>query len=120
MAIYKPSNFYPSMDEIDMLERNTFECQVNTDGSKVKAYKLKIYSDAGVLLYENIGDFDKPVGNNEFARMEISPYQVDLIQVEKAGIEEDHYTDMNGDHHFTTIITKNKLKAEKTEKTEEN
>ena len=71
MAIYKPSNFYPSMDEIDMLESNIFECQVNTDGSKVKAYKINIYSDDGVLLYENYGDFTNPVGNNEFAQIEI-------------------------------------------------
>ena len=113
MAIYKPSNFYPSMDEIDMLESNTFECQVNTDGSKVKAYKLKIYSDAGVLLYENIGDFDKPVGNNEFARIEISPYQVDLIQIEKAGYEEEEWIDAEGKHWITTITTKNKLKMSK-------
>ena len=113
MAIYKPSNFYPSMDEIDMLESNTFECQVNTDGSKVKAYKINIYSDAGVLLYENIGDFDKPVGNNEFARMEIGPYQVNLTQVEKAGTEEKTWSDADGNEFTTTIVTKNKLKMSK-------
>lgn len=75
MAIYKPSNFYPSMDEIDMLDSNTFECLVNTDGSKVKAYKVEIYSDEGILLYERFGEFDKPVGNNEYAQIEIKPYE---------------------------------------------
>lgn len=83
MAIYKPSNFYPSMDEIDMLESNTFECQVNTDGSKVKAYKLNIYSDGGVLLYEKIGEFSKPIGNNDFAQIDVEPYSINLTDMER-------------------------------------
>lgn len=51
MAIYKPSNFYPNLEEIDVTEDNIFTCQVNTSGTTVKAYKIKILSSDNIELY---------------------------------------------------------------------
>ena len=61
MAIYKPNNFYPYQQEVDMesLEGNIFSCQVNTNGGLASAAKVKILSSTdGVELYENIYQFD--------------------------------------------------------------
>ena len=48
MAIYKPSNFYPNLEEIDLDENNTFSCQINTSGNSVKAYQLKFLTEDNV------------------------------------------------------------------------
>ena len=78
MAIYKPSNFYPSLDELDWsnIEGQEFECQINTDGAKASAYKIQILSSNGVLLYENLGNFANPIKNKEFAKFPINLYDV--------------------------------------------
>ena len=53
MAVYKPSQFIPSLDEIDASQNNTFSCQVNTSGNPVKAYKLDILSiDGETTIYD--------------------------------------------------------------------
>ena len=53
MAVYKPSQFIPSLDEIDANQNNTFSCQVNTSGNPAKAYKLDILSiDAETTIYD--------------------------------------------------------------------
>ena len=51
MAIYKPSNFYPNLREIDLTEDNTFTCQVNTSGETVKAYKIGFLSGSNKELF---------------------------------------------------------------------
>ena len=53
MAVYKPSQFIPSLDEIDANQNNTFSCQVNTSGNPAKAYKLDILSiDGETTIYD--------------------------------------------------------------------
>lgn len=53
MAVYKPSQFIPSLDEIDANQNNTFSCQVNTSGNPAKAYKLDILSiDSETTIYD--------------------------------------------------------------------
>ena len=53
MAVYKPSQFIPSLDEIDANQNNTFSCQVNTSGNPTKAYKLDILSiDGETTIYD--------------------------------------------------------------------
>lgn len=73
MAIYKPSNFYPNLDELDWSDFNghKFECQINTDGSTAKAYKIQIFSSSGVLLYEYLDNFSKPIKNMEFGEFKV-------------------------------------------------
>lgn len=65
MAIYKPSNLSPQNEEIDInYNDNVFECQVNTSGEPVKAYKMNMYNDDGtLLLYE--GDFIDKQGEKD-------------------------------------------------------
>lgn len=69
MAIYKPSNLYPNLAEIDMTQDNTFTCQVNTTGESAMAYKIQILStQSGVILQENDAqNFSTPVKNKNFA-----------------------------------------------------
>ena len=74
MAIYKPSNFYPNLNELDWsnIDGQTFECQINTDGATAKAYKVQIFSSNGILLYENLNNFSEPIENKEFAQIPIA------------------------------------------------
>lgn len=51
MAIYKPSNLYPNLKEVDLTEDNMFSCQVNTSGETVKAYKIGFLSSSNKELF---------------------------------------------------------------------
>ena len=59
MAVYKPSNFYPHLQEVDLTkqEGNTFSCQVNTDGGFVSGARLNIYTEDNVLVYDDLYQF---------------------------------------------------------------
>ena len=79
MAVYKPNNFYPRLQEVDLTKQNgnIFSCQVNTDGSFINGADLKIYSEENVLLYHNLYDFSEyPVPDGEFLGMNVLPYRV--------------------------------------------
>lgn len=70
MAIYKPSNLYPNLQEIDLEQDNTFTCQVNTSGSSVKAYQIRILSDKNESLYESTcKNLAIPVKNKSFLQV---------------------------------------------------
>lgn len=47
MAIFKPSNLSPNLQEIDLEKGETFSCQINTSGDKIVAYKLQLLSKKG-------------------------------------------------------------------------
>lgn len=91
MAIYKPNNFYPYLQEVDMeaLEGTKFSCQVNTDGAMCAGGKVKIYlPDKKDVLYDNLYQFQKidsynqvkqtPIPNGDFAEFEVKPYEVQI------------------------------------------
>ena len=84
MAIYKPSNFYPHLQEVDLTKTdgNVFSCQVNTDGGFVAAARLTISSEDNILLYENLYQFADDAGNNfienrGFLELLMAPYVID-------------------------------------------
>ena len=88
MAVYKPSNFYPHLQEVDLTkqEGNTFSCQVNTDGSFVSGARLNIYTEDNVLVYDDLYQFanedeimNNPIENRGFAEFYISPYKFSNI-----------------------------------------
>ena len=67
MAIYKPSNFYPKLEEVDIeKEDNIFSCQINTDGEEVKAYKTNILSPDDTLLFQQFSNLKEPLNNKDF------------------------------------------------------
>ena len=68
MAVYKPSNFSPNLQEIDITQPNTFSCQVNTNGDSVKAYDLSILTlNTGEEIYRTgCTDLSTPVRNKNF------------------------------------------------------
>jgi len=78
MAIYKPNNFYPYMQEVDLesLDGVTFSCQVNTDGnSMIRAARLRILDkDNNIVLYENIQNLKIPVQNGEIVEFQVEPF----------------------------------------------
>ena len=80
MAIYKPNNFYPYMQEVDLESEEgvVFSCQANTDGnSVVKAARLRILDkDENIVLYEKIQNLDKPVKNGEIVEFKVEPYNL--------------------------------------------
>jgi len=92
MAVFKPNNFYPYQQEIDMesLDGNVFSCQVNTDGALVSGARLKILSAIdNTELYENVYQFEvenatingtttirTPYRNKEVAEMFVAPYEI--------------------------------------------
>ena len=47
MAIYKPSQHTPNLQEVDLTKDNTFSCIVNTSGESIVAYKMQILSGRG-------------------------------------------------------------------------
>ena len=88
MAIYKPSNFSPNLQEIDLNKTNEFSCQVNTSGESVQAYKIQILSGRGdeVILDGNNNDkkgtdLNKPIKNKGFLKVSDSVFknQTELI-----------------------------------------
>lgn len=76
MALYKPSNFYPNMDEVDLEkeEGQEFECKINANGSEVNAYKMEILSEDGVQLYEAYQNLDTPLKNDDFLTVKVKPF----------------------------------------------
>lgn len=71
MAIYKPSNFYPNLEEIDLDEDNTFSCQINTSGNSVKAYQLKFLTEDNVeVAKKNAVNLSSYVKNKAFLNIE--------------------------------------------------
>lgn len=71
MAIYKPSNFYPNLEEIDLDENNTFSCQINTSGNSVKAYQLKFLTEDNVeVAKKNAVDLTSYVKNKAFLNID--------------------------------------------------
>lgn len=83
MAIFKSSNHNPSLSEIDLNQENEFNCQVNTSGENVRAYKLQIlsgrgdevicdgqaYTDSQGNTIENAGTNCNPVKNKGFLKI---------------------------------------------------
>lgn len=54
MAIFKPSNLTPSLEEIDVNKQNTFSAQANTSGESVKAYKFAILNNnSDEIVYQS-------------------------------------------------------------------
>lgn len=96
MAIYKPSNFYPNLDEIDLskIEGQRFECQVNTDGARAKAYKIQLLSSKGDYLYEYLDNFETPIKNKEFADFKIDLYDITSYNPLKAGQTSENKTSL--------------------------
>ena len=81
MAIYKPNNFYPYMQEVDLEsdEGVIFSCQANTDGgSMVRAARLRILNkDKNIVLYEKIQNLNNPIKNGEIVEFKVEPYIFD-------------------------------------------
>lgn len=82
MAIFKSSNHNPNLSEIDLTQKNEFNCQVNTSGENVRAYKLQILSGRGDevicdgkkriidgVTYENAGVDCAPIKNKGFLKI---------------------------------------------------
>ena len=65
MAIYKPSNLSPNLQEIDLTTPNTFSCQINTSGESAKAYKYEFLNkNSTEKVYESNGiDLATPIKN---------------------------------------------------------
>ena len=80
LSLYKPSNFYPDLTEVDFQDPNgaEFECKVHTNGSQVKAYKLNILSEDGVPLYESYHNLDSPLDDGEYLQALVKHYKVNL------------------------------------------
>lgn len=78
MAIYKPSNLSPELQEIDVNNINEFSCQVNTSGESVKGYKIQILSgDGSTVLYDaNATDIPTPIKNKNFLKINLSSSQL--------------------------------------------
>ena len=78
MAIYKPNNFYPYMQEVDLesIDGVTFSCQVNTDGnSMIRAARLRILDkDNNIVLYEKIQNLNFPIKNGEIVEFQVEPF----------------------------------------------
>ena len=79
MAVFKSSNHSPNLSEIDLTQKNEFNCQVNTSGESIRAYKLQILSERGDevicdgkkriidgITYENAGVDCAPIKNKGF------------------------------------------------------
>ena len=87
MAIYKPNNFYPHLQEIDLTQENTFSCQVNTDGAMVSAARLTISSEDNILVYENLYQFvdingnKDPIENKGFMELPMEPYKINKSNI---------------------------------------
>ena len=80
MAVYKPSNLVPTLQEIDVLKDQVFSCQVNTSGDKVTKYKIQVLSNRGDELgstqeesvnIKNKGTLKAPLESSFFANNSI-------------------------------------------------
>lgn len=96
MALYKPSNFYPNMDEVDLEkeEGQEFECKINANGSEVNAYKIEILSEDGVQLYEAYQNLDTPLKNDDFLTVKVKPFILknnNITDIQFQSIEQQPY-----------------------------
>lgn len=67
MALFKPSNFYPNLEEIDLKDDNIFSCQINSSGNSVKAYKIWFLSSDNIKILESEAkNLATPVKNKNF------------------------------------------------------
>ena len=80
MALYKPSNFYPNMNEVDLEDENgaEFECKIHANGDEVNAYKLNIYTEDGVQVYEQYKNLDEPLKDGDFLKCKVEPYEINF------------------------------------------
>lgn len=80
MALYKPSNFYPNMNEVDLEDENgaEFECKIHANGDEVNAYKLNIYTEDGVQVYEQYKNLEEPLKDGDFLKCKVEPYEIDF------------------------------------------
>ena len=71
MSVYKPSNFYPNLQEIDITKDNEFSCQVNTSGESIQAYKIQILSGSGeeIVAESQCIDTTAPIRNKSFLKI---------------------------------------------------
>ena len=92
MAVFKPSNHSPNLSEIDLTQKNEFNCQVNTSGESIRAYKLQILSERGDevicdgkkrtingVTYENAGIDCSPIKNKGFLKIPDISEGADII-----------------------------------------
>lgn len=81
MAVYKPSQFNPSLEEIDVKEKNTFSCQVNTSGSSIQAYKMEVLSlDGSETIYEGpAANLNPPALNKARINIDGADAQANLV-----------------------------------------
>ena len=92
MAVFKPSNHSPNLSEIDLTQKNEFNCQVNTSGESIRAYKLQILSERGDevicdgkkrtingVTYENAGIDCAPIKNKGFLKIPDISEGADII-----------------------------------------
>ena len=92
MAVFKPSNHSPNLSEIDLTQKNEFNCQVNTSGESIRAYKLQILSERGDevicdgkkrtingVTYENAGIDCSPIKNKGFLKISDISQGADII-----------------------------------------
>lgn len=75
MAIYKPSNMSPNLQEVDVTQNTNFSCQVNTSGSAIQAYKIQILSgDGNSPLFDGIAtDLGTKVKNKGQLIVQLNP-----------------------------------------------
>ena len=92
MAVFKSSNHSPNLSEIDLTQENEFNCQVNTSGESIRAYKLQILSERGDevicdgkkrtingVTYENAGIDCSPIKNKGFLKIPDISEGADII-----------------------------------------
>ena len=92
MAVFKPSNHSPNLSEIDLTQKNEFNCQVNTSGESIRAYKLQILSERGDevicdgkkrtingVTYENAGIDCSPIKNKGFLKISDILFLITLL-----------------------------------------
>lgn len=73
MAIYKPSNHVPNLQEVDLTQKNTFSCMVNTSGENIRAYKMQLLSGRGdekIYAPEEPILLSKPIKNKNFLKID--------------------------------------------------
>ena len=82
MALYKPSNFYPNMNEVDLEDENgaEFECKIHANGDEVNAYKLNIYTEDGVNVYEQYKNLEEPIKDGNFLKCKVEPYEINIMK----------------------------------------
>lgn len=112
MAIYKPSNFYPKLEEIDIeKEDNVFSCQINTDGEEIKAYKMNILLPSNSLIYKGFFDLGKSLHNKDFLEITLSHYQIQNYNTKFAN-DDQLVTDPTVRINFFSYLENNQTKED--------